>query len=95
MIDYNPPLTRVQEIQLKKTYYSEKNYFGSQKLYYILRDKYPGTKYNKLQIDTWLSKQAVWQKTKRVMKGYSTTKPTASYKKMTSLQWIQLHSYSS
>jgi len=41
-------------------------YFGGQKLYYLLREYYPKLKFDKNEIDTWLSNQEIYQLNKRL-----------------------------
>lgn len=59
-------LTKQQTDALEDVYYKQSNYFGVNKLYYILRDKYPNIKFLTQEIQSWLSQQEVYQLNKRV-----------------------------
>jgi hypothetical protein len=60
------PLTKEQTEALKDVYYNKKNYFGSQKLFYVLKEHYPKLYFYKQQIDAWLKDQEVYQLTRRI-----------------------------
>ena len=63
--NYNPPLTQSQENALNDVYYTKLNFFGANKLYYVLKDAYPSLKFTTQQITSWLNKQEVSQLNKK------------------------------
>lgn len=63
--NYNPPLTQSHENALNDVYYTKLNFFGANKLYYVLKDAYPSLKFTTQQITSWLNKQEVHQLNKK------------------------------
>lgn len=58
IIGMTPPLTEQQEKVLNKVYYKDKNFFGRDKLYDVLKDYYD---ISRRQVQEWLNKQEVHQ----------------------------------
>lgn len=56
-----PPLTSTQLEILNKEFYTNKNLFGRDKLYFLLRDKYPKNHPSRRQINEWLKLQEINQ----------------------------------
>ena len=56
-----PPLTKEQLEILNTEFYTNMNFFGRDKLYNILRQKYPDKAISRRQIAEWLATQEVNQ----------------------------------
>ena len=54
-------LTKEQEKLLNKLYYEDKQFFGRDKLFELLKEKYPEYKISRRQLLAWLKNQEVYQ----------------------------------
>jgi len=76
---YSAPIDKLREEILKKVYYTDKNFFGVNKLYRIIKERYPETPISSNQISVWLSRQEVWQLNRKVSR-ITSSRPIRSSK---------------
>jgi hypothetical protein len=72
---YLQQLNKKQEELLKKLYYQDKQFFGRDKFFYLLKTEYPEYDIKKKQLYTWLSHQYIYQIYKPINKKIKATKP--------------------
>lgn len=88
LTEYHKPLSKQQEQFLHDLIYKEGNFFGRDKLFYILQNQYPQEKISRRSLWSYMDKQPILQVNRRPTMNRGIVRPMAPTKP----GWIQLDS---